>query len=372
MIDWLSEKSEILLNSRLSRELCDKARASLPLEGDFRKHFWLATSGSTADVGDMKFVALSKEAILASAEAVNKHLNLTEKDVWINPLPGFHVGGLGIYARAYLNGAKVVVHDAKWNPHTFVEVVTASRGTISALVPTQVFDLVSAELQAPGSLKAVIVGGGKLPGALYHRARVLGWKLLPSYGLTEASSQVATAIIATEEFPSIQALSHLEVAVSNEGYFMLKGPSLLSCYAYLSQVGCRIHDPKVDGWLTTEDKGMIEGRTVTLFGRDSDFYKIGGENVNMKSLEEISEAIKLNRNLKVDVALVAMEDSRLGHAIHLAVGGEPDPQIQRFVECYQLEVLPFERIKKVHYLPELPRSPLNKLLVGRLKELLKE
>ena len=64
-----------------------------------------------------------KSALLASAEAVNKHLESDKRDTWVNPLPHFHVGGLGILARTYLSGA--MLHDfkadcpGKWAPQEF-------------------------------------------------------------------------------------------------------------------------------------------------------------------------------------------------------------------------------------------------------------
>lgn len=370
MIDWYSKTSKIVLNPKLSPEAIAKAQMHLPLNGSFEGHLWLATSGSTADTDKVKYAALSKEAVLASAEAVNRHLGITCDDVWINSLPHFHVGGLGIFARAYLSRAKVALYEGKWNPESFCDFVNSNQGTLSALVPTQVFDLVSARLQAPSSLRAVIIGGGQLNQSLYDQAYALGWKLLPSYGLTEACSQVATAVESSEKFPAMRILPHLQVSVDDNGCIKLKGPSLLTCYAHISQTGCQIQDPKIDGWLTTEDKGEVNEGTIAIFGRDTDFFKIGGESVDLKHLEAILEKMRLRLNLMTDVALIALEDPRLGHAVHLTVAGSPREEIDELVHTFQQTVLPFERIRQVHYLPQLPRSPLNKLLRGALRELI--
>ena len=69
----------------------------------------------------------------------------------------------------------------------------ADRGvTHTSLVPTQVHDLVKADLRAPETLKAIVVGGGHLDAATGRLARTLGWPVLASYGMTEAASQIAT------------------------------------------------------------------------------------------------------------------------------------------------------------------------------------
>src|SRR5207244_12310235 len=104
-------------------------RAVAPLPG----HVLVATSGTT---GDVKLVALSKEAILASAAAVNTRLGARRGDVWCCVLPTFHVGGLGIHARAHLTGSRVI--GMAWDPHAFAR----TEATLASLVSAQVHDLV--------------------------------------------------------------------------------------------------------------------------------------------------------------------------------------------------------------------------------------
>src|SRR5438045_3187840 len=81
-----------------------------------RAHLFVVTSGST---GTFKIVALSKQAVLASAIAVNERLVATNRDIWCRVLPLFHVGGLGILARAHVSGARVI--EREWDPQSFAE-----------------------------------------------------------------------------------------------------------------------------------------------------------------------------------------------------------------------------------------------------------
>src|SRR5207253_1068669 len=97
-----------------------------------------------------------------------------------------------------------VVKGGEWNPARTVKKWKDRKVTLTSLVPTQVFDLVSANLTAPKNLRAAVIGGGALDPSLYLKARELGWALLPSYGLTECASQVATASLDSlgkKEFP---------------------------------------------------------------------------------------------------------------------------------------------------------------------------
>ena len=56
----------------------------------------------------LKLVALSKEALLASAAAVNHRLGCAAARRWSCVLPTFHVGGLGIWARATISDGRVI------------------------------------------------------------------------------------------------------------------------------------------------------------------------------------------------------------------------------------------------------------------------
>lgn len=151
MIDWCSEETAILINPRLPAEEAKEMRELLS-QVALKGHLWLATSGTK----ELKWVALSKEAILTSAEAVNRALGSDKNDIWLNPLPSFHVGGLGITARAYLSHATVITELGKWDPLGFYQKLPSA--TLTSLVPAQLYDLIHLKLPAPPLLRAVIVG----------------------------------------------------------------------------------------------------------------------------------------------------------------------------------------------------------------------
>ena len=342
-IDWLSDESHVLLNPRMPEE--ERLRLEslvIPLPG----HVWLATSGTT---GALKLTALSKRAILASAAAVNRHLGANTNDVWCCVLPAFHVGGLGIHARAFLSEARVVT--ALWNPAAFSAMHAI---TLASLVPAQVSDLVRGGLQPPRALRAIVVGGGAMAEALYEHARALGWPVLPSYGMTETCSQVATA---THDSPELLLLDHVQARIEEDGRLALQSDALLTGYA--TEEG--FTDPKIDGWFLTEDVASFDGRKLRVEGRRGDFIKIGGESVDLGRLDRILA------ELSADAAVIALPDERLGHVIGLAVAaGDADAIAVAFNE----RVLPFERARRVVRVPLIPRTPLGKLIRSRLLDLL--
>jgi len=383
LIDWTSDATELLLNPRLPRE--ERARlerlaarlrhppsSGLRRAAGFGGHVWLATSGTS---GPVKLVALGREALLASAAAVNRHLEASARDVWLNVLPLFHVGGLGILARAHLAGARVVGdHDAggtpaAWSARSFVARAEETDATLSSLVPAQVYDLVRESLRAPPSLRAVVVGGGALPETLHAQARALGWPLLPSYGATECASQIATAALASLEegrFPPLRLLPHVEAVTDPEGFLRIRSPALFIGYAVSPDPegaeSVALIDPKEEGWWTTEDRGSVKDDELRVEGRTSDFVKIGGESVRVPALEAILDELRAERSFAGDAALLPVPDERLGHVIVLVHAGAGDDEVAALQAAFNARVAPFERARRTHRLPRLPRTPLGKLM----------
>jgi O-succinylbenzoic acid--CoA ligase len=369
-INISSDENHLLLNPRLPSASAQVAQeAWKKWSPQVQGHIGLLTSGSTNALG--KIVLLSKAALLESAAAVNQHLTISVADIWMQTLPSFHVGGLGIEVRASLNGAQVFNDFAEigsWNPQLFLKRTQETRATLVSLVPSQVFDLTAAQLRAPPSVRAVIVGGGALNKELSESAQKLGWPVLPSYGLSECCSQVATALTPTG---APQLLPHVQVQQTEQRKLQIKSKALLTAYILLSQPGGEWLDPKQDGWFTTEDEVEIVGQTLEMKGRSQDFLKIAGESVSLSQLEARLEAVRIEQGFLWDVALVALPDKRLGASLHLLVEQTaPAEEVQTLQQQFDSRVLPFERIRQVHILEQIPRSALGKLLRSRAAELI--
>lgn len=382
-IDWDSEDTHALLNPRWSarelQNLADVAETGTR-QRQLASHLWLATSGSTTEsMAHIKLVALGKKAFQASAQSVNQHLQTSSRDVWLQILPRFHVGGLGVEVRAMLSNSKVVQDLGKWDPARIHSVLQSEKVSLTSMVPTQIFDLVQKQLRAPPALRAVVIGGGALTENLYLQAKALGWPLLPSYGLTETCSQIATASLeslANDRLPLAKKLSHVEWRLSPEGLLEVEGSSLLTCYGQRQAEGSvRAWDPKKDSWLTTEDFVVLQGHELRFIGRKNDFIKIGGEGSSMGRLREIFERV-LATAAGEDAHALALVDApseRLGTEVHLVAEQNLKPELAaRVQEKFNQEVLPFERIRQVKYTQQIPRSDLGKVLWARLKKELYE
>lgn len=324
-------------------------------------HLLFVTSGST---GGGKWVALSRSALLASATAVNQHLCAGATDRWLLALPDFHVGGMGILARCYQSGSAVVSHEGKWNAESYHALLGAEKVTLSSLVPTQLVDLVRRGLSAPPSLRAVLIGGGRLESEVYERARDLAWPVMETYGMTEASSQVATASLISR---SLKILPCWQAETARDGRLRIMGEPLLTGYVSCDDGVCRMTDPKEDGWFSTGDCVDLQHDTLVVQGRVDRCVKIMGELVNLAEVERaIIDCAPTQFMANHDLVVVAVPDARNGQRLIACCDREiglGDLLDRHHVSCH-----PVCRITSVIMLGRIPRSALGKVLYASLRE----
>lgn len=349
-LDWESEKSYVFVNPRLPES--QRESLAVPLEKESNNgHIYLTTSGTRS----LKWVALSKQAFLTSAAAVNQHLEASPKDIWINALPHYHVGGLSIYARAFLAKSFVYRYDLRWEAAKWCAYLDEKKGSITSLVPAQVWDLVEKGIPAPKCVRVVLVGGQKLPLEIYEKARGLGWPLMPTYGLTECCSQVATADL---ESPELKLLSHIEVKTSVDHRLSIKSDSLLTGY-----LKPQFEDPKVEGWFETEDRVRVEAGYLTPSGRVTDLIKIKGEFVNLFELQTLLDTLKGRFKISAETAIVPLEDERNGYNLHLF---HSPYNVLPLIETFNKSVIPEARITLHTELKELPKTAIGKIAYEQL------
>jgi O-succinylbenzoic acid--CoA ligase len=361
MMDWSSPTNHLLLNPRLSGETRERLNAAWArlVENSFSAHLGILSSG-TQSTEATKIILLSKAAMLNSAAAVNKLIGSDHRDLWIKMLPDHHVGGLSIWVRSFLSGAKIIDHGArKWDPQDFVESAHRERATLCSLVPTQIFDLVARKLSAPPSIREVFVGGAPLEETLYERALGLGWPVRVTYGMTECASQVASS--RSHKSRTLFPLSHVTLRVDEAGRICIRGACLSTGTIHFEgqSLQALLQLAELGGEFRSADVGRINGDgSLEVLGRLGDVIKIGGEQVSFGKLEMIFEKCKQECPFSGDLALLPVSDARLGHKIVLL---STDPSTASdLVSRYNASVMPYEAIRDIVE-GAVPRSSLGKL-----------
>jgi O-succinylbenzoic acid--CoA ligase len=334
-------------------------------------HVLFQTSGST---GTPKWIALSKDALLLSAAAVNRHLAVDEYSRWGLALPLHHVGGFGVAARAFEAACAMERYVGKWNPQSYASWLEKYKVSHSSLVPTQVHDLVVANLPAPNTIKAIVVGGGLLPTHLGVAARSLGWPVLASYGMTEAGSQIATQSL--DELESSYRHSPLpllpiwEASVDDESRLSIAGPALFSGSVRQDGTTWKF-EPRHGKWHVTSDLAKLNDRRVTPLGRADTKVKVLGELVDPVEIEQELERCSGNRLRPGSFAVAAVPDERAGHRlVAVFATGVPPELAETVLASYHQQAAGPVRLSQPIWIEEIPVGDLGKINRTALRRLI--
>lgn len=343
---------------------------SLPTLPELRHHVLFETSGST---GRPKWIALSKSALLASATAVNQHLAVRETSRWGLALPVHHVGGFGVAARAHAAACGFHEFGQRWDASKFQQWLGENDVSHTSLVPTQVHDLVAADLPAPSSLRAIVVGGGHLPVATGRAARELGWPVLASYGMTEAGSQIATQPLDAIQHPyqpaPIPLLPIWQAEISVRETLRISGPALFS--GVLIQDPSWVFIPRTSPWHDTDDRVRLENQQLSPLGRADSRVKVLGELIDPEAIER--DLIQKSNGAipPGGLVIVAVPDARMEHAMVPVVDAVIDsPFIHSILADHNAASPGFLRLRPAVVLRDFPRSPLGKPLRAEIAAIL--
>jgi O-succinylbenzoic acid--CoA ligase len=353
------------------------------IEEDFseKEAFLFPTSGSS---GTYKWIYHTQESLLCSAKGVVDFLQLSEDDRQLVVLPTFHVGGFSQWVRASVARMETLPFQDTWCVDEFIRVVKKNAVSVTSLVPTQLFDLVECERVAPDSLRVVLLGGARLSPSLYERAKALGWPVLPSYGMTEAASTIACAPLSSLEsktYPDLELLSHWsEVSLGrNCGRLKLKGRALMSGVLSVDALAANFNFESIPenstyktGDLVSFDKNPDGKIQLSFIGRHDRRIKVLGEWVNLDDIEQkIRSTIKENALALEEISweLVTRSDSRRGirlllliEKLSMSVGAA-----QAFLKSVNEGLNSLELIEDIHFVDQIPRSPLGKFLPSELE-----
>ncbi len=333
----------------------------IPSLPELMGHVLFETSGSS---GVPKWIALSKAALLASAAAVNQHLEVEHSSCWGLALPLRHVGGFGVAARAFVAGCQFCEFPQRWNAPAFVDWLAENAVTHASLVPTQVHDLAAAGLRAPQHLRAIVVGGGHLDDRTGRAARELGWPVLASYGMTEAASQIATqnfsALLEPYQSAPLPLLPIWQATTSPEQILHIAGPALFSGMLLKEKDGWSFQRREGD-WHATSDRAVLENQMLTPLGRSDLRVKVLGELVDLEMIER--ELCQLSGGMLAHgmVVVVALPDARTEHSLVPVFDAVVDAAVIHAVLAAYTNTAPgYRRLAQAVVLAPFPRSALGK------------
>lgn len=246
----------------------------------------LQTSGTTSrpkpvdlTFGNLLWSALGSAALLGVAPA----------ERWLCALPLSHVGGLSILVRSavYATAAAVL---PRWDTEQVAAELAAGRATLVSLVPTTLARLIDdAGLTAAPGLRWALLGGAPIAPALLDRSPV---SIAPTYGLTEAASQVTTFGV---------PLFCTRVELEPDGEVVVSGPTVAPASGPVLRTG------DLGAW---DDDGRLR-----IVGRKADTIVTGGENVAPAEVEALLE----EHPAVAEAAVFGRPDPEWGEAVIASV-----------------------------------------------------
>jgi o-succinylbenzoate---CoA ligase len=328
--------------------------ADIPLLGEHDLgaiHCRILTSGTS---GPGRSVGLTYGNHLWSAVGSAFRIGVDPADRWLCCLPLHHVGGLSIALRSVIYGTGAIVHDG-FEVDAVARSLDLDSVTLVSLVPTQLIRLLEAGVDLSGP-RAILLGGGPIPVDAVEEAAVRGATVVPTYGLTEAASQVTTVepqeVLRRPGSAGRPLLTtHLRI---QEGEILVQGPTVAP--------GCADDD----GWLHTGDLGRIdEDGFLYVEDRLGDVIVTGGENVVPTEVEEVL----LRHPSVADAAAVGRSDPEWQEAVSAVVvlrDGVSTSEEELRDHC-AAELAHFKVPKRFEFADELPRTASGKLLRRKLR-----
>ena len=323
----------------------------------------LFTSGTS---GTPKGAQLTFNNLYYAAMASTLRLGNPPGDRWLLTLPLYHVGGLSMLVRACLCRAAVIVMD-RFTPDALIAAAAQHQATLVSLVPTMLYRVLSTQYSVlstqnsepanpstehrapsteypepgakyrvpsteyseprtqnsdptapstehrapstpfPPSVRLVLLGGAAASADLLAAAQARGIPVATTYGLTEAASQVCTALpdqARAKPGTVGRPLPFMRVRIvdaegqtlppSEVGEIVIQGPNVMLGYLGdpaphipLTQWGTPERLPYQDGF-PTGDLGYVDADgDLFVVSRRSDLIVSGGENVYPAEVERV-------------------------------------------------------------------------------------
>jgi O-succinylbenzoic acid--CoA ligase len=222
------------------------------------------------------------------------------------------------------------------------------RVQFASLVPTQLYRALENRAEVFTNRPVVLVGGGPSQPELLDQAETAGMVVLPTYGMTETTSQAATARPG-DPARRLFSLEGIEIRVGPEDRIELKGPTVSPGY---------IGEPErpAGDWFSTADRGRIEpDGSLVVMGRLDRLIISGGEKVDPALVEALIES----HPDVVEAAVIALPDEEWGELVAAAYAGNASSEELKALITGQLPA--YAAPKRWLRLEALPRTELGKI-----------
>ena len=330
----------------------------------------IATSGTTGKLKLVRHTQGSYAAVVANI--LGNLLDPRRDDVMLHAASLIHASGTFVIP-FWLRGAASAVLPG-FVPGEFLAAIERWRVTHTNVVPTMLGALLQAPEEADlSSLRCVVYGASPMPRPLLERALDRwGPIFVQYYGQTEAP--LCISVLRPEDHDGERLLSCGQPAVEAEvrldlesgeqtGEILVRAP-----FAAAGYVGDDELDRATflgDGWVRTRDVGRFDdGGYLYLVDRTSDMIVTGGYNVYPR---EVEDALAAFPGVRECVVVGAPDDEWVEAVTAFVVADDGVGEDELIAHC-RGRLAGYKVPKSVRLVPEIPKSPVGKLLRRALRD----
>ena len=356
-LDFCRIFKEVRDDNNSESRVSDSWNISLPLISIF-------TSGTS---GQPKLVEFTLKNFYANAMSSASRIGSKPDDIWYLTLPLYHIGGLAIIFRTLLLKTSIAL-GFKFDEKETTRSISETHSSIISLVPTMLYRMLkhSENISILQRMRVILVGGAPAHPSLVTKCSQYYLNLFLTYGMTETTSQVATAV--PEEVYTLSKtvglpLNGISLKILDKwgqaldfnqiGEISVSGKQLARGYWKAE---------KIEGYFKTGDIGYRDKNGyLFVLDRMSSLIISGGENIYPTEIEAL-----LNQHEQItESCVIGIPDEEWGEkVVSMIEGNITKKEIRKYLKD---KIANFKIPKQVHIVGRLPRLSTGKIARKEVK-----
>jgi acyl-CoA synthetase (AMP-forming)/AMP-acid ligase II len=335
-----------------------------------------SSSGTT---GPPKSVVLTHGNLAAGVGQLRAGIRYTGDDVVLALAPFPHILGFVVTLAAPLAAGATVVTVPRFDLGAVVTAVETYRVTVLAVPPPVLAALSGAPQTLAADLSSVeflAAGGAPVTPALQERAAVRFPRavIAQGYGMTETTAVIpvpdrrrgtppgSVGLLGPGTQARIVDAEGRDLGSGGDGELWVRGPQTTP--GYLGDPAADAELFGLDGWLRTGDLARMDGDgCLRIVDRLKELIKVDGLQVAPAELE----ALLLAHPAVSDAAVVGLPDDQHGEVPVAAVVPRGNLDAAALISWAGEQVSPHKRLRAVHVVGQIPRTPAGKVLRRSLR-----
>lgn len=321
----------------------------------------LLTSGTTSFP---KSAVLTHRAMTCGWATFADAVELTERGVFLESAPNYHVAGINLLGMTLLRGATGVL--MRWfDPERALELFDTKKATHFFGFDTHFammrdapgygkWDLSSVRhtiiSSNPAASKAIMKMGFEHHGGVYGSTEFMGLQsFFPRRDLKNTNRMLKSNGRATcGELRIADVVTGAKLGPNQEGEICVRGPCLFSGYYKRPDEDAKCMDE--DGFFHSGDRGYMDEKGYLYYlGRYKEMIKSGGENVSILEVEQflVSEVPGIRR-----VAVCATPHPKWGEAVTAVIVADPGTSEEQVINACRGSLAPYKIPKRIVFVNE--------------------